>query len=439
VRRICEIGFALICALPLAASGAEEIIVVHAGTLLTVPGVAPKQRQTLVISNGRITAIMDGFRTPAQVAAGVAASRLDLSNAFVLPGLIDLHVHLTTDVEAGEALRTVTRTAADLALVARRHALETLKVGFTTVLDMGTATLAHEEAIYALRDGIRAGVVTGPRILTVGTPLSTTGSSRTERFTAEVAAAVGPQGVCDGPESCTRAVREQIRRGADAIAFYCSGSLRDPELIEQTMTDDEMRAVVATAHALGRKVIADGHTAAGINAALRAGVDVLDTVPWPDGMTWELSKKRDIFFEPHMHAFKVAAALAMPPTAPDDNSVESPAAIRVRDVLSNPFSAQIAHQHGVKLAYGSDTGIVRHGDNAGDFAELVAIGLTTMQAIEVATVNSARAIGWDNEIGTLEVGKRADLIAIDENPLTDIGALRKVRYVMRDGHGLETR
>jgi imidazolonepropionase-like amidohydrolase len=430
-------GFALIVAGACAnASPADTLIVVHAGSLLAVPGTAPKTRQTIVIRDGRIEAVRDGFLTPAQAGGGAVTQVIDLSDQFVLPGLIDLHVHLTTEVDAGEALRALTRTAADLALAARRHAHETFVAGFTTVLDLGTARQAHEEAIFALRDSIESGIAVGPRILAAGSPISPTGSSRTDRFAMDVEAAVEPQAVCDGADSCARVVREQIRRGADVVAFYDSGSLRDKDLAAEVLTDVEMRAIVETAHALNRSVIADGHTAADINAALRAGADVLDTAPWPDDTTWKLLKDHPAFFEAHMHAFVIAAGFSTPVSA--NSPAEPPVAARVRDVMSKPFSAQLAHEHGVRLAYGSDTGIVAHGDNAGDLVELVRIGLTPMQAIEVATINSATAIGWAGKIGTLEVGKRGDLIATHGNPLEDITALQRIDYVMREGHGFQT-
>lgn len=414
----------------------EPVILVHAGTLLAVPGIAPKLRQTLVIRDGRVSATHDGFLAPGDVKGTTDAAILDLSRQFVMPGLIDLHVHLTTEVESGEALRAVTRNAADLALVARRHGEETLRAGFTTVLDLGTGSADHEQAIFALRDAIEAGIAVGPRILAVGSPIAPTGSARTDRFIDEVQAAVQPQNACDGADDCARVVREQIGRGADAIVFYDSGSLRDTDLATQVLTDAEMNAVVAAAHAWNRRVIADGHTAAGINAAIRAGADVLDTAPWPDAETWKLLKGRKVYFEGHMHAFRIAAAFAG--AASDDASTpRAPVDARVRAVLSQPFSAQVAHEHGIALAFGSDSGIVNHGDNAGDLVELVRMGLTPMQALEVATINSAMAVGWDRKIGTLEIGKSADLIAMDQDPLSDIGAMRSIHYVMRAGHGLQ--
>ncbi|MEP7246333.1 MAG: amidohydrolase family protein, partial [Gammaproteobacteria bacterium] len=351
--------------------GAEPAVVIHAGTLLSVAGQAPRKNQSVIIRGGRIAEIREGFVSAQDAGRGAPAEVIDLSKQFVLPGMIDLHVHLTTEAEQGESLRVVTRNAADLALAARQHARETLYAGFTTVLDLGTARLAHNEAIYALRGAIERGIAVGPRVLVAGSPISTTGSSRTGHFTSEVEAVVGPDGTCNGPDDCQRAVREQIARGADVINFYNSGSIGDLHLVEQAMTDAEMRAVISTAHALGRKVVADGHTALGINAALRAGADIIDTGPWPDAQSFELMRRHKVFFEPHMYAFVVAVGDNRSGSTTVADEPYSPVLERLRSVVSQPFSAQRAHEKGVRLAYGSDTGIIAHGANAGDLEQLV--------------------------------------------------------------------
>ncbi|MEJ1964696.1 MAG: amidohydrolase family protein [Gammaproteobacteria bacterium] len=421
------------------AAPAEPNVIIHAGSLLAVPGEPAKKNQTLVIRDGRIVAVRDGFISAAEAGLQGPFELIDLSTRFVLPGMIDLHVHLTTEAAEGEALRVVTRNAADLALVARGHARETLDAGFTTVLDLGTARAAHADAIRALKAAIEAGTVSGPRVLSVGSPISTPGSSRTGRFAGEVEAAVGPEGVCSGPDDCRRAVREQVALGADVINFYNTGSLGDLRIVEQAMTPAEMSAVVETAHALGRKVVADGHTAAGINAAVRAGADIIDTGPWADAESFRLMKQHGVYFEPHMHAFVVAVGSSRSGSTTVADEPESPILKRLRAVLDRPFSAQEAHESGVPLAYGSDTGIVRHGDNAGDLRELVKIGLTPMQAIQVATLRSAAALGLQAEIGSLLPGKRADVIATDRDPFVDVEALGAVSFVMREGHVFKNR
>jgi imidazolonepropionase-like amidohydrolase len=428
-----------ICAFGAAnAQAIRPVIVIHAGMLLAVPGEAPRIRQTLIIRDGRIADVRSGFISVADVGAGANAQLIDLSRQFVLPGMIDLHVHLTTEAEEGETMRVITRDAADLALVGLRHARETLDAGFTTVLDLGTARRAHNEAVYALRRAIEGGIAIGPRLLIAGSPISATGSSRTGHFADAVEAIVGPDGSCDGPENCSRVVREQVANGADAINLYNTGSIGDLQLVEQAMTDSEMRAVIVTAHALGRRVIADGHTAQGINAALRSGADIIDTAPWPDSESLRLMRRNGVFLEPHMHAFVVAVGEMRSGSTTVADQPNSPILARLRSVLSQPFSAQRAYESGVRLAYGSDAGIVRHGDNAGDLVRLMRIGLSPMQAIEVATLNSAEAIGLRLEIGSLEVGKRADIIATERSPLDDIAELHSVTFVMRDGHVFKT-
>jgi imidazolonepropionase-like amidohydrolase len=412
-----------------AAAGTGQRTVIHAGMLLAIPGQTAEARQTITIEQGRIARIESGF------ADGSPEDRLiDLSCCFVLPGFIDLHVHLTSPVESGGRLRVVTETAADLAITAAVFARETLEAGFTTVLDLGTGRRAHEEAIYALRKATAAHRLPGPRILAVGSPISPTGLSRTGLFRFDVETVVGPQGVCDGPDDCRRAVREQIKRGADAINFYNTGSLLDEHIVEQTFTDAEMRAIVETAHELGRKVIADGHTALGVNAALRAGADIVDTVPWPDEVTWRLLSETGAYFVPHLYAFEVSIG-DTEDTLTEGTTAWLPEPIlqRLLSIKRAPYSAEIAHQRGVRIAFGSDTGVIPHGSNAGEFDELVKAGLSSMDAIVAATLNAARALGLDGEIGSLRPGFVADLVAVDGNPLGDIEQLGDIDFVMREG------
>jgi imidazolonepropionase-like amidohydrolase len=414
----------LIIALP----GMAQTIVIHAGTLLAVPGNTPLKQQSIIIEDGKVRSIANGYIRPDD------SQQIDLSCCYVLPGLIDMHVHLSSKVAAGGKLRVVTETSADLALRAAEYAKLTLEAGFTTVVDLGTGRQEHEEAIYALRKATREHRLPGPRIVAVGSPISPTGKSRTGLYRSEVEAVVGPQAVCNGADDCRRAVREQVKRGADAINFYNTGSLLDEFLVEQTFTDAEMRAIVETAHSLGRKVIADGHTAAGVNAALRAGADVVDTMPWPDKETWRLLKKTRAFFSPHLYAFEVSLGDSEE-SLHEGTTHWLPEAIlkRLLSVKQNPSSAQEAHQRGVKIAFGSDTGVINHGDNAGEFEELVKIGLSPMDAISTATVNAATALGLEKEIGELRKGFAADIIAVKNDPLQNISELREIVFVMRDG------
>lgn len=422
------------------AAPAKPLLIVWAGTLLAVPGQPPLRDQSIVIRGGVVERVVPGFLTaPPGAPDAVAAQTLDLSRSFVLPGLIDLHVHLTTEPTAASMLDgEVQRGEADLALLAAVHARRTLAAGFTTVLDMGTGRLAHEHAIYAVRDAIAAGVVDGPQILAVGSPLSAPGSSRTQRYKTDVERAIAPQGVCSGADDCRRAVREQVARGADVVSFYNSGSLLAHNSPAQTFTDEEMQAIVATAHALHRPVIADGGnsrvSAAGINAALRAGVDAIDTATFPDAETWRLLQRSGAYFVPHLYA--LTAAVGDTPATLTDGTMgwlPRPVLEQLYRLKQETPAAVEAARRGVPMALGSDTGVIRHGDNAQELVEYVRIGLSPAAAIATATVHAAAVLGLSQDRGTIEPGKRADLIAVDADPLQDIAALRHVAVVIKAG------
>jgi imidazolonepropionase-like amidohydrolase len=408
--------------------------VVHAGFLLVDPRQPVLRERSIVVRGGRIESIRPGFvEVP-------GARTIDLRQAFVLPGLIDLHVHLTTTPAPGGDLRTVAASDADLALLAADNARRTLAAGFTTVLDLGTGRRAHEEAIYALRRAIDANLAVGPRILAVGSPLSAPGSSRTGRYRAEVEAVVGPEAVCTGADGCREAVREQVRRGADVISFYNTGSLLSIPSPPQTFTDAEMNAIVETASALRRPAIADGGNTRGdprgIHAALRAGVSIIDTVTYASADTWKLARERGAFFVPHLYALE--AAVGDTPETLEQGTMgwlPRPVLEYLYALKQETPSAVEARRAGVQFAFGSDPGVFPHGHNAREFVEYVrVVGLSPAEAIATATVNAARALGRENEIGRIATGLSADLVATRGNPLEDVSELTRVVFVMRAGH-----
>jgi Imidazolonepropionase and related amidohydrolases len=418
----------------------DSVVIVWAGTLIATPGHPPLQEQSLVIRNGVIERIVAGRLSAAQVTGSAAESvrTIDWSRMYVLPGLFDLHVHLTTEPSAAGALQDVTQTSADLALLAADNAERALRAGFTTVLDMGTGRRAHELAISALKGAIASGRASGPRILTVGSPISSPGNSRTSRFAPDIERVIPAQGVCSGADDCRRAVREQVERGADVINFYNTGSLLSPGSPAQTFTDEEMRAIVETAHSLNRKAVADGagkrDSAAGINAAIRAGADWVDTVIYPDTMTWTLLSKARRPYAPHLYAVVAAVGDDEQHIAEGSMGWLPPAVLNALLALKRETpAAKAAHASGIRMVFASDAGVFEHGRNAGEFLEYVKAGLTPSEAIATASVNAAHVLGLSAESGTLEAGKRADLIAVVADPLQDVRALQNVRGVIAYG------
>ena len=427
--RLCG-TVAVLCLMSLATTAAGQLTIIHAGQLLAIPGREVQQEQSIVIRNGEIEDIVPGFVTSAD------ADILDLTDRFVLPGLMDLHVHITMEPRPKEHLRVVTETDADLALTAAHHAKITLKAGFTTIVDLGRpGTPGHEVAAFALRDAINEGKVPGPRMLVTGSPLSATSQSRRPHYRDEVEQVVAALAVCDGAIACRRAVRDQVRKGADIISFYSSGSLLFPKPVGQAMTDAEMRAIVETAHSLGRKVIADGHHAPGIAAAIRAGVDSVDSIHMATDETLDLIRKSDRYMQSHIYA--VVAAVGETRNTVHDGIVwwhPTPVLERLFDIKMRPFAVERAYRVGIrKIALAIDAGNFPHGDNARDIVEYVKRGIPEMFAIQAATVNAAEMLGLMDSVGTLEVGKRADIIATQGSPLKDISELTRVRFVMRDG------
>lgn len=428
---------ALCCLLSFSLGAAGPLTIIHAGQLLAIPGQAPLTQQSIVIEGAEISRVMPGFADAADIGSPDGNVRvLDLSDQFVLPGLIDLHVHITMEPKPEEHLRAVTESDADLALTGAHHAKLTLEAGFTTIVDLGRpGTPGHEVAAFALRDAINAGKVPGPRILVSGSPLSATSQSRRPLFRDEVEQVVGAMAVCDGADMCRRAVREQVRKGADIISFYSSGSLLFPQPVGQAMTDEEMRAIVETAHGLGRKVIADGHHAPGIAAAILAGVDSVDSIHFATEETFQSILKSGTYMQSHIYA--IAAAVGDTPETVHEGIVwwhPTPVLERIFDIKMRPFAVARGYQAGIrKIALATDAGNFPHGDNARDLVDYVKHGIPEMFALQAATVNAAGMLGMSDAIGTIEAGKRADIIATAADPLADMAAITQVDFVMRDG------
>jgi imidazolonepropionase-like amidohydrolase len=403
-----------------------QTTVIHAGTLLAVPGEAPREASTLVLEGDRILRIEDGFVDPGSLGSDVAL--IDLSDHFVLPGLMDMHVHLRGELNANLRAEALTLTSETMTLRAQVNGMKTLRAGFTTVRDLG----APPAVIYALRDAIEDGLVQGPRIFAAGSSLAATGGhGDVDGYKAELLELWTPDTICDGPIGCRAAVRRAVKFGADWIKITATGGvLSDTGTgLNQQMTDDELKEIMDTAHALGVKVAAHAHGVDGINAALRAGVDSIDHGTFLDEESVKLFRETGAYWVPTL----LPGALL--PGQMDGNPFFTPE-IREKVDLATSASEEgfrLAYRRGVNIAFGTDSGVTPHGDNALEFALMVDRGMSEMDAIRSATVVTAELLDIGDELGTLEVGKIGDLIAVAGNPLEDITELERVRAVVKSG------
>lgn len=427
--------FLLIAAATAAASpaAAADIAIIHAGKLLAVPGSPPREAQTIIVRDGRVAKIVAGYVDGAEAgaAAGDAVRVYDLKERFVLPGLIDSHVHITGENNPRQRLEAVEMSDADDAIAAAGYARKTLMAGFTTVRDVGAGS---GDAVFALRDGVARGDVVGPRIFASGATVSVTGGhgDGTQGYRDDVADLLRSRAVCDGPDDCRRAVREQVRRGADHIKLTATGGVLSNTAagLEQQFFDDELAAIVDAGHKMGRKVTAHAHGVGGVNAALRAGVDSIEHGTYLDAESIKLFRKTGAYLVPTLLAGATVVDMAKDPNShllPPQREKALEVGPQMHDMAAR------AKKGGVKIAFGTDSGVSKHGDNAREFALMVAAGFTPMEAIRSATVAAADHLGKSDLIGSIAPGKAADIIAVDEDPLADVNALLDVDFVMKAG------
>jgi len=409
-------------------SGSAPETVIHAGRLLAEPGQPVTSGQSLRIAGDRIVDIADGFVDPPE-----GARLIDLRDRFVLPGLIDCHVHLTAQLGPGYRLRLVEDSDPKTGLDGAHRARLTLAAGFTTVRDVGAR---KPEVIFALRAAVAEGKVPGPRILCVGATLSPTGGhAQIYGFRNDVCACVqSASGVCDGVDSCRKAVRAQVAQGADAIKFVATGGvLSDIRAgVDQQFTTDEIRTIVETAHHLGRRVSAHAHGAAGINAALAAGVDSIEHGSFMDDESIRLFLEHNAFHTPTIIAGMTVLEMAR------EGGVLSPAQAEKAFAVGEHIKAALGRSYraGVKISFGTDMGVGPHGKNAREFGYMVEAGMTATDAIKAATVSAAELLDISDLAGSLAAGKSADIIAVDGDPLADVGELERVSFVMARGERL---
>jgi imidazolonepropionase-like amidohydrolase len=426
-------GAALVGALISTAAAAAPTAapsVIHAGELLANPGKPPLEHATLVVEGGKVREVRPGFLDPQALGLPAGTRVVDLSGMFVMPGFIDLHVHLSNGGGRDAALR---KPDTYFALVGASNARTTLMAGFTTVRDLGSTGYT----VLGLRDAIRDGLVPGPKIVASGDPISPTdGHADNHGYREEVMAAMVRRGVCDGPDDCRRAVREAVKRGADVIKVMASGGTLDESdaPTDQQFTDEELKAIADTAHALGRKVTAHAHGKGAIDACIRAGFDSIEHAMWADDETMKAMKAKGVWMIPTVWPIDYVGDTPEKVRAGPMKDLPPVSLAKVIALGSQPKKlVREAHKLGVKIALGTDAGVYPHGQNAHEFIEYVeAGGMTPMEALVSGTSDAAEA-GGIKGVGKLEPGMAADVVGLPESPLKDIHAVLNVAFVMRDG------
>ncbi len=400
--------------------------VIHAGSVFTGTSDTLKHQVTIVVNGNKIETIEEGFTPPSQ-----GDTLIDLKHATVLPGLMDMHVHLSSQHGGPQTyLERFSLNEADYALRAANYAKITLDAGFTTVRNLGDS---YHETV-ALRNAINKGYAVGPRIYTVGKSIATTGghADPSNGMSHMIRPDVGPkQGVVNGEVEARAAVRSRYQDGADLIKITATGgvlSVAKSGQNPQFMTD-ELDAIVDTAKDYGMTVAVHAHGKEGMKRAVIAGVDSIEHGTYMDDEIRNLMKQHGTYYVPTILAGKFVADKAkIDGYFP---ALVQPKAAAIGPLIQSTFAK--AHKSGVKIAFGTDSGVSAHGDNAQEFALMVEAGMSPADAILSATVNSADLLGVSETLGSLEPGKLADMIAVKGNPLENIRLLESVAFVMKDG------
>ena len=404
----------------------EGRTVIHAGALVDVAAGEVVGKRSILVEGENIVTVEEGFNAPEE-----GDTLIDLSGHTVLPGLMDMHVHLTSQ-QAGAAsyLERFQANPADVTVQTLIYAERTLLAGFTTVRDLG----GEATAILAVRNAINQGEMPGPRIFAATTSLATTGghADRTNGMRADLQGDPGPkQGIVNGIEDARKAVRQRYKEGADLIKITATGgvlslakSSRNPQF-----TEEEIRSIVDTAKDYGFMVAAHAHGAEGMKRAIRAGVTTIEHGTYMDEEAFELMKEHGTYFVPTILAGNfVAEKAAIPGYFPE---IIRPKAAAIGPVIQDTFAK--AHRAGVPIAFGTDCGVCPHGSNGQEFLFMVEGGMAPMTAIQSATTVTAKLLGIWDETGSVTAGKAADLIAVAGDPIADVTQLQDVRFVMRSG------
>lgn len=422
-KRICGTLAALGTLFAMAPALADTQLI-HAGELLAVPGEDPRKQQTVVINDGRISEVVDGYQSAESYNAN---SVIDLRDSFVMPGLMDMHVHLQGELSPENDSRKLRWSDELVQMYGYHNAITTLMAGFTTVRDAGS----RNQQTYAVRDAINKGWIEGPRIIAAGGVGITGGHNDVSGTKHEFMELMTDASVCDGPYDCRRATRNGIKYGADFIKITSTGGVLTDRATGtgKQMEDDELVEVVRAAHRMGRKVASHAHQEDGIIAALKAGVDSIEHGTYAGPAAIKEFKRTGAYLVPTLLAGATAGDMAR--RGGILTPAQSAKAIEVSAAMQGNFAK--AYKAGVKVAFGTDSAVSRHGQNAREAILMNEAGMSEMDILVTATVNAADLIGMSDSLGTIETGKHADIVATKISPLDDIKALQEVAFVMKGG------
>jgi len=396
----------------------------HCGTLIDGKSSEAQQQMTIVIEGNKITALEKGFTKP-----GASDKVIDLSKKTVMPGFIDMHVHLEGETNKDQALQRFTLNDADVAFKSTVFAKKTLMAGFTTVRDLGGSGVN-----IALRNAINQGLVVGPRIFTAGKSIATTGghADPTNGYRKDLMGDPGPkEGVVNSPEDAKQAVRQRYKEGSDLIKITATGGVLSiaKDGSGPQFKDDELKAIIETAKDYGMHTAAHAHGVEGMKRAILAGITTIEHGTKMNEEIMDLMIQKGTFYVPTISAGKFVAEQAKVPGY--YHPLVTPKALEIGPQIQETFSK--AYKRGVKIAFGTDAGVFYHGDNGKEFTFMVEAGMPAMEAIKSATTTNAGILGMSDKIGSIGAGMLADIVATDENPLKNIKTMEKVSFVMKEG------
>lgn len=423
-------SLAICLCLPVVSVPAGEYRIIHAGILLVDARQQPLQTRSVIVKDNRIVEVRSGFKAAGEIETDKAdtVTIIDLSDQFVMAGIIDAHVHITSDADRRDSrLDVIYKSYAERAVLAVPNARNKLLAGYTTIRNVGGV----RDIVIGIRNGINSGAIQGPRMLVATHSISPTGGHG-DANGFKPGLIKSSSSICNGVGDCRRAVRQQIKDGADLIKYVATGGVMSNIAAGtgQQFSDEEQEAIVESAHAMGRKVAAHAHGTNGINAALRAGVDSIEHGTHLDKESIRLFKKTGAYLVPTMSVADWALREAEKP----DTKFPPNVVAKVRAVGKHSMeSVTRAYKGGVKIALGTDFSGGNHLDTTREMVLMKQAGMSEKDILISATIHGADLLGLSHEIGTIEAGKFADLVAYKENPLENIETTVEPVFVMARG------